>query len=365
MAETLTREEQRELEKQEILSNLKPLSKQLNKTDLHINFGICFDKKDTYTVKELNVEELKNVVTIHKVLLATDTTLAEDKQTVIVYRYVDNDWYKTQLRTVSFQVTMDKKVGTLFSCYRACSNKGDILPFMKKAVQIVVIQADNNSLKFPKDTSNFRLSTQFNDDSTLYNRVKFTKNNYYTTYSEELKDKIRVQYTYDELMSQNASTLHEVMILNTDIKFDLYKTIGNLYDTELWSDLLDKSGYNLNIARINLGWRLESFKANKIKEKIKSGDITILTTDVITEFAKCKRELSNFILICGLDTVQKAFNFTSELNRLVRGFDSVKENINNAGTTKEYLPYTLSIVDDLKELQKNLIDLQELIKKEV
>ena len=54
-------------------------------TKLHNKFGICFDKKDTYTITELDREDFKGTITINNVIKTAGIDLSKDTEVVILF----------------------------------------------------------------------------------------------------------------------------------------------------------------------------------------------------------------------------------------------------------------------------------------
>ena len=177
----------------------KTLLDTMPKTKMHDMFGICFDKKDTYTTKLIEEKYLPENITINSVLKKTETNLADygSVLTVIVFerKIYDKYFEKFDVDTYLFEVTDKKTVGDYSGGY----SKQEILGYLKGATQIVVIQAKRNSLKKPKDKNyrdeQFYESRNFNDDSKLLERVKILKptqindstNNYSNPYKQSFR----------------------------------------------------------------------------------------------------------------------------------------------------------------------------------
>lgn len=332
---------------------VKPLIKQLPKTGLHNKFGICWDKKDTYTVTEVAKEDIKGTVTPTSVLKAANITNFEkenkDKLTIIVYSYIE--WERRHRE--AFNLTLAKKVDNYIGHYR----KSDILSDLKNAEQIVVIQVNRNSLKLPKHKNerdiDFYSSQEFNNDSSLYNRVKFLKRNR-EQWNNETKNWEKVPVTLEEMMNYDTSANLDIQIISTNKKFSLRKTAGSLQEQK-WSEMIDKSGYNRNAQLVRLHFALEKFKADKVRDKVKNGDLLSIRANISMLLSNLKFELSMLLNRIGIDDLDIAECYLDTLLTLKRKQKRLENHIAQIGTENEYTPYTMTISDDLKELQQTLI----------
>lgn len=333
----------------------------LPKTKLHDMFGVCWDKKDTYTITELSRQDFdgKKPITISSVLKKAGINFTNDKQTVIVFSYIDT-W--RDYGVGYFNIDVDKKVLSYGgSLYR----KGDVTSSLKEAQQIIIIEADYNSLKYRNSDwkDDFRRSSKFNDDFSLYERVKI-KGNYTYKYNEETEQRERIPITESEIRNKTTRSYIEVQFISSGRNLTLRKTIGNLYDDELWGEMIDKSGYNRNAKLVHNHFALESFKAKKMAERIKNGEILGIQTEIVNLISECKEMIGNSLLKQEtslpnlIENTETSSRNLRDLNWEIKSFRSVNEHISEVGTDHEYSRYTLKIIDNLKTIKNNLIEIK-------
>lgn len=327
----------------------KTLLDTMPKTKMHDMFGICFDKKDTYTTKLIEEKHLPENITINSVLKKTETNLADygSVLTVIVFerKIYDEYFKKFCVDTYLFEVTDKKTVGNYSGDF--CYSKQDLLGYLKGATQIVVIQAKRNSLKKPKDENyrdeQFYESRSFNDDSKLLERVKIL----------------------NPVQQINNSTNHniDVQFLSSGKKLNLSMTRGGGIN-ETWAEVLDKSGYNRKARLIKNHFKLKDFKAEKIRKQVKNGDFNKDLQEIENLLYKLKALIGQTIIQTPISNLFGCTNkkcveyYFDKLDRHNRYFNKLKDEINEVGTDKEYINYTLSIPNDIQEQKKGV---QELI----
>lgn len=324
----------------------KTLLNTMPKTDMHNMFGICFDKKDTYTTKLIDEKHLPENITINSVLKKAEVNLAdyESVLTVVVFerKFYDDFFKKFNVDTYLFEVTDKKTVGKYSGCY----SKQNLLEYLKKATQIVVIQAKRSSLKMPKYETRrdeqFYESRNFNNDSKLLERVKILK---------------------PAQVNNPANSYIDVQFLSSGKKLYLSMTWGRK-DDETWADVIDKSGYNRKVRLIENHFKLEEFKAEKVRKQVKNGDFNKDLQEIENLLYKLKAMVGQAIIqspinnLFGCTNKKCAEYYFDKLDIHNKRFNKLKNKINEAGTNKEYIDYTLSIPNDIQE-QKNGI--QELI----
>ena len=330
----------------------KTLLETMPKTDIHNMFGICFDKKDTYTTKLIHEKYLPENITINSVLKKTETNLADygNVLTVIVFeRKIYNEYSeKTNVDTYLFEVTDKKTVGKYTNCY----SKQNILEELKKASQIVVIQAKRNSLKMPK-YKNYR-------DEQYYESCNF--NNH--------KILERVKILNPVQINNPVYPCIDVQFLSSGKKLNLSMTWGRK-DGETWADVIDKSGYNRKARLIANRFKLKDFKAEKIRKQLKNGDFNKDLQEIENLLYKLKAMIGQAII---QNPISNLFGYIRSNKNYVeyyfdklaahnRYFNELKDKINEVGTGKEYIEYTLSIPNKIQSIKNAVQDLINGLKK--
>lgn len=342
-------------EEKKTLKTLKPLKDRLPLKSLHNMFGVCFDKPETYTVYEVPINEIKSPLTITNVLKSVGINFTNEKETIICCYY--QDYSVSRPLYIYFDVkfcntTMNKTFGSFGGDY--ICRKNDLLPILRKALEIVVIEADYNSLKHSESSESRdydrHLSSKFNEDHTMYDRVQLVS-------AYLLTDK--------EVMEKPTFYSLHVQIRGTNKKFRLSKTIGALYENK-WGEIIDKSGYNRNAFQVHQHFKLQEFKANKVRKLIKSGAIVNLQSFIVLLFHSLKNEISNALLSFGIPDQYEI----NEINWLLNdyksyliSFNNIRTHIEQVGTPEEYTPHTMDIVSDLERVKSKLLELIDKAKK--
>lgn len=324
-------------------------------SSLHDSYGVCWDKKDTYTITKLTREDFGDKpITVSSVLRVAGINFTNDKQTIIVFDYV-HSWRDRQ--NVHFDIDHNKKVNSYSGVYR----KGDVLPALKTANNIVVIEADYNSLRYRAYDyyDNFYRSKNFNNDSSLYERVRIKKH-FKHIYNEETREYDKEELPESEIRAWTTRSNVSVQFLSSGRSLDLRKTIGNLRDDELWGDMIDKSGYNRNAKLVDNHFKLQELKANKMRKKVKNGEVLGKQVEVIHLLQEYQNAIGNILLEQTNDVskmaeqVEQAEDFIHNLRWHLRDLKRINENINEVGTNQEYIGHTLSIGEDLDKLKEKL-----------
>lgn len=329
---------------------LKPLKDRLPLTNLHNMFGVCFDKPETYTVYEVPINEIKNPLTITNVLKSVGINFTNEKETIICCYY--QDYNVSRPLYIYFDVefcntTMNKTFGSFGGDY--IYRKNDLLPILRKSLEIVVIEADHNSLKHSENNESRdydrHLSSKFNEDHTMYDRVQLVDN--HSIYS--LTDKA--------IMEKPTFYSLDVQIRGTNKKFRLSKTIGTLYENK-WGEIIDKSGYNRNAFQVHQHFKLQEFKAEKVRKLFKSGNTDSLQHDIKDLLFTLKNEVAQALLTYSYPTetvMDKAIEFLQAYQHLQYQFNDILKHIGQIGTKEEYTPYTMSIISDLEDIKNELL----------
>lgn len=320
---------------------LKPLEKRIPKRAIHTMFGVCFDKTDTYTVTK--APDLNNSNTVRRILLGTKTWVQEDKETIILFTYEDKSYVEF------FNVTLDLKIDKF-----STSTKKEVQENLKKAVEIVVVQADKNSLKLPnkRKTDSFYISSDFNSDSSLYERIKFAKT-YTKVWNEETETYEKRLITEKEIREYSTRRNVDIIFLSSGKEHKLSKTLGSLQH-EKWGDLIDKSGYNRNARLVSNYFKLQEFKANKVKEKLNKGENKVLETEINNSISFNKKLLSLYLEKTNINNTELFDSYFRNLKQLNNSYNKTLSHIKNIGTDKEYTPYTMEIMKDLEEIKSSL-----------
>lgn len=350
----------------------KSLVKTFSKKEVHCHAGVCFDKKDTYTIsEEVSKFGCHKPFTINTILSLANVKLSEDKQTVIVARLIDNDSYYTERNIVKYNyvyltIDTDKKVTDFWGDY--CCGKGVTLEQLRECYCAIVIQADINSLKFPNKSDKDRNYQDIFDFKDTNKRIVFDKkDNYVHVYNKETDKNEKRYYTYDEMMSMQANKPLYVRFKDTGVKFSLDKTWSKLNESLTWADYIDKSGYNKAKAQWNLETRLEKYKADKIRKNIVSGNSKIFNlmaqlevniTDchnlIKQEF--CKADINDLERFCGWR------GYADKLKDVNNRKETLKAYINRIGTDEERTYQTLDLENDINETITRIEKLIDVVK---
>lgn len=322
------------------------------KTSLHNTFGICFDKPETYTFKVINSNNnlLGEKLTINKLLKNTvSDEVFNNNEVIILYKYYVP--YYNEFYFEYFSINQDKKIEK-YSEYR----KSDINTNLKKAYSVAILIVNKSSLKLPVNDKNWKMCKQFNEDSTLYNRVKPIIKKY--EYNEETRESKRVPIPESEVRTWSTRISIDVQFVNSGEKLQLCKTIGSLKDNT-WGEILDKSGYNRNAKLVQMHFKLQDYKAEKIRKEIKQGSIAKLQSQVQHNLNVYKEEIAKLLNTLNLESINIVDKQYNKLLSMVRSYNSINKKIAEIGTNTEYTPYTLSIKSDLLKLSEKV---QEAIK---
>ena len=328
-------------------------------TGLHNKFGICFDKKDTYTITELDREDFKGTITINNVIKTAGVDLSKDTEVVVILSYKNLNYFNG-IAICSFNINKEKKT---VNSYMGVCNKGDVTTNLKEAIKVVVVEVTKSSLKFPEYNNQrdleFYESRNFNCDFNLTERVKFSKkHNCKYIWNEEKEESIKVPMADEEM--RNKSTYDNIYVqFLSGGTLNLRMTWGR-DNEETWGDIIDKSGYNVKAQRINLNFKLKKYKADKVKKRIKDGNLLTTQADVINKIKECKVAIGNTLLThpSTLEELTEQIRTTEDklhdLRWIMRNFKEVNEHINEAIAGNDYERNTLDIEDDLKDIQDKL-----------
>ena len=345
------------------MSNVKEVEKELiNRLplrSLHNLFGVCFDKKDTYTMQQVPLENIKGSITISSILKAIGVK-DNDKDTIIVFTYLNKYYYwneESKKEIEYFNITTNNSGAKVVSSYGGdLYKKTDILPKLKEAVEIVVIRAKWNSLNFPKNNNerdkDFYRSRDFNDNGSLYERVKFV-DNYGYRWNVGTNETERILLTDNEVRATDISTDITVEFIGTGERINLSMTWG-CKKGETWGECIDKSGYSRKAALMDLYFRLQKFKADKIRKQAKEGNFEQDQSQILDLLFSYKNEMSEFIKRTDFENLKKVTNYIYSFNSLKSDYDSLSECINNIGTDKEYIGYTLRIKDNIEQIKNEV-----------
>lgn len=333
MTKTLVKEEQ-------------PLVKRLPMKKLHELFGICFDKKDTYTVTPLSKEDFNGKpITISSVLKNAKIRKDNPTQKVIVFSY---DMWGTRPCVAYFDLNYKGAVGSYGECY----SKIDITENLRCAVEIVVIETDTKSLRYPKKHAYFEESRNFNDDFSLCNRVKIMDEKY-SCYNPETEqyDLVRV---VKESEIRKRMTVRDITVqfIGTGKELNLRMTWGR-NDSETWDEVIDKSGYNRKARLIHNRFALQDLKANKIRKRVEEQDFSELQGIIAKTFETCKNEISFLLTVLPIRNVGIANEYLRKLELLHSDYTCTCSHIVQVNTESEYIGYTLDIPEDLQKTKKN------------
>lgn len=329
----------------EILEKIaQPLA--LPKKDLHNMFGICFDKTETYTVTRLSREDFNNKpITVSSTLKTAKAEKYNGKDKVIVFSY--QTYWDDKPRIVYFNVNCDNAILS-HSTYR----KKDITENLKNALEIVVIEVDSKSLKYPKNKDSFYESRDFNDDSSLLNRVKFHELRR-TRYNEETDEDYIEVIPESEMRKFYTNRDVPVQFIGTGNTLDLRMTWGRDKE-ETWGDVIDKSGYNRKAKLMSNHFKLQEYKAKKIKEQAKNNNFLDIQTEIAKDLNTCKNEISSLLTLLPLDKIKIAEDYLNDLKYIVRDYNSICNTIAELDTDTEYIGHVLAIPKNLKETKEEV-----------
>lgn len=317
----------------------------LPKRILHNTFGVCFDKKETYTFQVIDKNLLGEKLTPNRILASIGlSTVPSNKEIIILYQY--HVPYYNDFNLEYFSINQEKKIEKYSEC-----RKSDINANLKKACSVAVIIADKNSLKFPVKDKNWKMCSQFNEDSTMYNRVKLTVKEY--EYDEETRENKRIPVPESIVRTWSALISIDVQFVHSGEKLLLHKTLGSLKDNK-WGEILDKSGYNRNAKLVQMHFKLQDYKAEKVRKEVKQGSIAKIQSQVQHNLNVYKEEVSKLLNTVSLEFINIADKQYDKLIDMVRSYEYVNKKIAEIGTDVEYTPYTLSVKKDLLELSKKV-----------
>lgn len=334
----------------------KKLVDKLPKTELHEMFGVCFDKKDTYTTAYLKGSDFTTPITIGSVLKKARVTKESNKSIIILYSY-ERTYYSSEKQINYFNIGLSNSV---LSWGGSAYRKSDILPRLKVAQEIVVIQADRDFLRFPKKRDSFYESRDFNDDASLYERVKFQKRFRYT-YNEEKDEQEKVLVTETEIRSYTLNRDIGVQFLGSGKKLDLHMTWGH-DEGATWNDVIDKSGYNRKAKLVSNSFKLQAYKAQKAREQISAGSLVPVQSEIIKLMQECKKEISLLIERLQIEDLTTARSYLNNLEISNHRYNALQERVASIGTENEYTGYTISIKEDFKKLKSDLVTLLNNVK---
>ena len=332
------------LTKEEKFNLVKVLPKKL----MHNCFGICWDKTETYTITEVAVDSIKTPITINSILKSANVEVSINKLSIIVYSWVKQDysWRKPSNNVIFFSVNNNKKIWFASGAY----SQKQVLENLRSANNIVVIQADTNSLIEPKEID---LNKEYNDDKTLYNRVKIIPFNRHV-YNETTCEVSKQAMSMDEMRSLKVqSSSFFVQLQSTGEQFSFRSTWSCLDDVTL-ADVIDKSGYNKNRKRISLSFELDEFKANKVREQVKDGSVLKKQAQILNLFEVAKQELAKLVTRVDIDNIQVVGHKANSISRITYTFKNINNRVNEIGTDKEYTGYTVRILETLSEVEEKL-----------
>ena len=319
----------------------------LPKTTLHNTFGVCFDKPETYTFKVVNNNLLGEKLTINKLLkntVSSEVFNNNNNEVIILYKYYVP--YCNEFSFEYFSINQDKKIEKYSEC-----RKSEINTNLKKACSVAVLIVNKNSLKFPVKDKEWKMCSQFNEDSTMYNRVKPIVKKY--EYNEETRESKRVPVPESEVRTWSTRVSIDVQFVHSGQKLYLHKTIGGLKDNT-WGEMLDKSGYNRNAKLVQMHFKLQDYKAEKVRKEVKQGSIAKLQSQIQHNLNVYKEEVSKLLNTLNLESISIADNQYDKLLYMVRNYNSINKKIAEIGTNTEYTPYTLSIKSDLLKLSEKV-----------
>ena len=315
----------------------------LPKKNLHNMFGICFDKTETYTVTRISKEDFNNKpITISSILKTAKVEKYNDKDKIIVC-YCPNYWRQV----IYFDIDCANAIIN-YNTHR----KKDITENLKDALEIAVIEVDSKSLRYPKRKDSFHESRDFNDDSSLLNRIKFNERRY-TCYNEKTNEDYTKVVPESEIRKYPSSQSVYVQFIGTGATLNLSTTWGRDKE-ETWGDVIDKSGYNRKAKLMSNHFKLQEYKAKKIKEQAKNNNFLDIQTEIVKELNICKNEVSSLLTILPIDKVKIAEDYLNDLKYVVRDYNSICESIAELGTDNERIWCTLEIPKNLKETKEKI-----------
>lgn len=315
----------------------------LPKKELHNMFGICFDKNETYTVTIISKEDFNGKpITISSILKTAKVDKHNGKEKVIVC-YCPSYWRSI----IYFNVDCTNAILS-HNTYR----KKDITENLKDALEIAVIEVDSKSLKYPKKRDSFYESRDFNDDSSLLNRVKIKSEKVYYWNENLNRQETRV---IPELEVRKYGTNRDINVefIGTGIPLYLRMTWGRDKE-ETWGDVIDKSGYNRKAKLMSNHFKLQEYKADKIKKQAKNNNFLDIQTEIAKDLNTCKNEITSLLAILPTDKIRIAQNYLNDLRYIVKDYNNICETISNLDSGEVYIGYTLNIPNNLKETKEEI-----------
>lgn len=319
----------------------------LPKTTLHNTFGVCFDKKETYTFQVINSNNnlLGEKLTINKLLKNTvSDEVFNNNEVIILYKYFVP--YYNEFNFEYFSINEEKKIERYSEC-----RKSDINTNLKKACSVAVLIADKNSLKLPVKDKYWKMCSQFNQDSTMYNRVKLIVKKY--EYNEETRESKKVPVPESEVRTWSTYVSIDVQFVHSGQKLYLHKTIGGLKENT-WGEMLDKSGYNRNAKLVDMHFKLQDYKAEKVRKEVQQGSIAKVQSQIQHNLNVYKEEVSKLLNTLNLESISIVDKHYDKLLDMVRNYNYITKKIAEIGTNTEYTPYTISVKSDLLKLSERV-----------
>ena len=321
---------------QSILTTAKELLK-VNKNilkGLHDTFDFDFDFEEGSSVE---IKEIKTPFTLNRILKENNLT---NKRAIILI----NDSTK-EFRKNEFSVAVIEKNYIRFNFANLGFWQGLNKYYVKydfendrknTSCRAFLIYDNKNEVEHhnyydkKKNLINF-----FNNDVNFSNRAKCSKN--------EKESKI-FTYTDFNLNDYYISELKDVRIDNNNILIDIQ--LNNYsYRTKNINDIIDKSGYNINLKRTILKQKAKELKAQKELNKVQKRDFSQVNERIRVKIFNTKKVLMDKLQNASFDVNYKSTtesNYKTTLKRL--------EMLNDV-----YISYTKHL-DNLSKMYNNELE---------
>lgn len=319
--------------------------------DIHDSFGVDFEKS-------FKVDKITQPLTVYGIT-KTFGLKNTDLNILLIQDKDDND-YKTIVINGDGKININIKrrwYGKIDNFYRKSdfdyvrkSGKPFVAYLIRVSNSLVPVkfndfESNNYSVPFPRENKVEKLKSEFQKDLTLYNRAV----------------KLESPKTYYEDGENKISGWYNVLLKDTkrSFEYELYHWDFKKYNINSQYDIIDKSGYNVNLKRGNL-----RDKANRLREERKLNEIKNTNFDTENLLFKERLESVKKVIIerlsnaeVGTEEFKTATYDICRVNDIGKEYKSHLECLKNV-TENPSSYYSFSSVEEVK---KSLVNLNEKI----
>jgi hypothetical protein len=123
---------------------------------------------------------------------------------------------------------------------------------------------------------------------------------------------------------------------------------------ETWGDVIDKSGYNRKAKLMSNHFKLQEYKADKIKKQAKNNNFLDIQTEIAKDLNTCKNEITSLLALLPIDKIRIAQDYLNDLRYIVKDYNNICETISNLDSGEVYIGYTLNIPKNLEETKEEI-----------